>query len=567
LSAETPDGGRRGNSVRRPSGRAVFALSFLVFFGASAIWSAATPLLAAPDEPSQMVKAAAVAHGEWTAVCYQSATDANSCVANTTSALGFEVLPSFYDMIRAPDSTDPPHSQICFHTRPADPASCARSLNRTATPTEVQDGLTKYVWTYQARYPPLYYAIVGLPSHFGGSTIDLYLMRLVSAALAALFLALSLWALSKYSRNRLLLLGLVVAVTPMVLFLGGVVNSSGLEIACGVALFSSGAVLVTERLEDAPAGLVAVLVASASTLELVRSLSPLWVALSAVALVGFAKGAALGRLLRRRFVLLGGLLVVACGAAAIVWIVAVHATDVYTGAAAGIPSSTGEAAILRTSFLHNAFYLPDMVGIFGWFDTRAPAVTYLIWYALAIGLAAVGVVLGGRRRGGVLVAMALAILVVPVLISSSQARQHGYVWSGRDTLPFAVGLPLLAAAAAGRPLLERFGAARLRRLMVVVAVLAGVAQFLAFYEALRRYAVGTAGPIFGFLLHPSWHPAIGIVPALVLEFLALVALYGMLVALFGAGPGPDAEPARVAPRELVGTGLTPERPEPATASR
>ena len=145
---------------------------------------------------------------------------------------------------------------------------------------------------------------------------------------------------------------------------------------------------------------------------------------------------------------------------------------------------------------------------------------------MAVGLAAVGVALAGRRRAAVLIAVAVAILLVPVLISSSQAREHGYVWSGRDTLPFAVGLPLLAAAAAGRPLLSRFGPGRLRQAILLAALLAGVAQFGAFYEALRRYAVGTAGPIFGFVLHPSWRPAIGIVPALVLE--VALALVGAL---------------------------------------
>ena len=513
-------------------GTSIFLLSFVVFFGASAIWAAATPLLAAPDEPSQIVKAVAVAYGRWTAVCY--VVPGNSCTQNDTSALGFEALPTFYDLVRSPDTTDKAHSQICFKQKSSGigviPASCARSLNRRPDAADIKGGYELYSSTYQARYPPLYYAIVGLPSHLGGSTIDLYLMRLVSAALASIFLALALTTARVYSRNRLLVVGLIVATTPMVLFLAGVVNPSGLEIACGVSLFSAGAVLVTERLHDAPRGLLAVLVVSASTLELVRSLSPLWVALSAISLVGFGRAPALRRFLRRPRALLGGLVVVVFGVAAVIWIVTVHATLVYSAGNTGLAPGTSEATILRTSFLHNSFYLPDMVGIFGWFDTRAPLFTYLVWYVLALGLLAIGVAIGGRLRGSVLVAMSIAVLVVPVLISSSQARQHGYVWSGRDTLPFAVGLPILAAAAAGERLALWLGPSGVRRVVLGVSLLAGIAQFGAFYEALRRYAVGTAGPIFGFIAHPLWRPAIGIVPALLLELFALVALYGLFVA-------------------------------------
>jgi hypothetical protein len=31
-----------------------------------------------------------------------------------------------------------------------------------------------------------------------------------------------------------------------------------------------------------------------------------------------------------------------------------------------------------------------------------------------------------------------------------------------------------------------------------------IANFLGFYEALRRYTIGTRGSIFGFVLHPDW---------------------------------------------------------------
>lgn len=517
-SAATPE--------RRRSSFTVFIVSLLAFFGAIAIWSAATPLLAAPDEPSQIVKAAAVAHGELTSVCYYVVGSTTSaCDTNTSGAVGFENLPTFWALVRAPDSLDPPHSQICFKDKKQGvgviPASCARSLNAPATPDEIAVGYNKSASTYQARYPPLYYEIVGLPTHFSGSTVDVYLMRLVSALLSALFLALALTAIVIYSANRLLIGGLVIATTPMVLFLAAVVNSSGLEITAAIAFWVGGVILVTEHLDAPPVGLVAITGLSAVILELVRPLSPFWLAISGVVLLMVCERHALVHALRRRSVQIALGLIAVFGVAAIWWIAAMHSTDLNLAANPGVPSSVSMTTILETAFRHNRYYLPDMVGVFGWFDTYAPGFSYVIWYVLVCGVV-LAAALRSVRMAIVLGLFVIAILILPPLIEASHARIDGYTWSGRDLLPFAVGLPILAAAALGRG--TAISARLSRRAIRFVVVAAAIAQLGAFYEALRRYAVGTNGPLFGFILHPSWHPAIGIVAALALELAAIVVL-------------------------------------------
>ena len=120
----------------------------------------------------------------------------------------------------------------------------------------------------------------------------------------------------------------------------------------------------------------------------------------------------------------------------------------------------------------------------------------------------------------------VAILVIPAVIETSHAHVDGYTWSGRDLLPFAVGLPILAAASLRARGGDRLRPSdqRVRLVTTVVVILAALAQFVAFYEALRRYAVGTKGPIFGFLTHPKWHPAIGIFGALALGAVAIAAV-------------------------------------------
>jgi hypothetical protein len=128
------------------------------------------------------------------------------------------------------------------------------------------------------------------------------------------------------------------------------------------------------------------------------------------------------------------------------------------------------------------------------------------------------VVVAGRRETAVFTLVTLAAVLVPVVISTSQARRAGFVWQGKDSLPFALGVPLVAAALLGRSgVLDRF---RGRLTGVVAFGLAGGAA-LAFTGTLRRYAVGNGGPLDFF--HTSWRPPLG---------LALL-LAGELVAVFG----------------------------------
>lgn len=544
VPAEAELGSKAISRTPRPRARRVFLVGFALAFLAEAAWSYATPLLGAPDEPSQIVKAAAVVRGEWTAVCFAGPN--LSCLTSARSANGFEALPTFYDMVRAPDTIDPHNSQICFHAHATVSAACARSLNRSPTALEVKEGISKYVWTYQARYPPLYYLVVGLPTLLGGGTWAIYLMRLVAAVISALFLGLAATVCIAWSTSRLLRLGLLVAVTPMVLFMGGVVNPSGLEIAAATACWCALIVLVTERDPATRRPLVLTAAGSAMVFEATRGLSPLWLALVLAATALVAAPGRIVELSRDALVRGAAVLVALVGVASIVWIFYEHATLLFTSASAALPAHTSTATILEQSFRHNVYYLPGMIGIFGWFDTRSPMFTFVIWYVAALVLIVAALWRSSMRRRIALVAVALAVLVVPVLLSSSQARAHGYVWSGRDTLPLAVGLPLL-----GAQLTELAGVVRSTTLRVRGGAAMALALFVAslggFFWALRRWSVGTLGAQFSFIVHPGWQPATGLVAPLVVEA-GTIALAYTLVLRAGREPPADAPLEARAPR-------------------
>ena len=142
--------------------------------------------------------------------------------------------------------------------------------------------------TYVGRYPPLYYAIVGLPSLAWHTSLTDYLMRLLSGLLTALMVGLALALSSVWSRSRLLVLAVAVAATPTVLIFGSAVNPSGLEMAASLCVWTGGLILVLDHAEHPPPSLVYGTAAAAIVLVLTRGLSPFWLALIAVSLLALA---------------------------------------------------------------------------------------------------------------------------------------------------------------------------------------------------------------------------------------------------------------------------------------
>ena len=130
--------------------------------------------------------------------------------------------------------------------------------------------------TPAGRYPPLYYALVGMPSLVAPPELAVYLMRLLGGMLSAGFLAGALSAAASARRPALLVVGVAVAVSPMVLFLASTVNPNSLEIAAAACLWVCGLVLAGRPRSAAVPGMVRGAGVSACVLVLTRTLSPLW---------------------------------------------------------------------------------------------------------------------------------------------------------------------------------------------------------------------------------------------------------------------------------------------------
>jgi hypothetical protein len=495
--------------------RRIFAVSFVLLFLALSAWSLATPRMASADEAVHVDKAAALYRGELV----------GQQTGGAKSAYTIVHLPDFYPAAATASN--------CFIQKPAIPAGCATPVhwNSTVVPVRI----------YVGRYPPLYYALVGLPSLFTTSWTTLLLMRLMGDLASAVLLALAITAVAAWSRSRLLLVAVLAAATPTALYFASVVNPSGLEISAAICLWASGLVLVLHRPEDPPRGLVFTVAAAAATLVLVRGLSPLWLLVTAVALVLLGDARQLVRLLWRRDVQIGVGIVGACSVFALAWILGAHSLDLPVIPHA-LPPGTTTGHIVTTTFGYSSAYIQEMIGQFGYLDTSSPTVTYYAWTGVVAFFVVAGLLAARLRRAVVLGALVVATIVLPVALSVSQTRRQGYGWQGRYALPLAAGVILVAAALADEAgLFRRYP----RRTAGVLLVALAVGLVAAFTNTLRRYTVGTASTLD--LLKGRWRPPLGDVAVLLWFGVAVVALSVVVFALASrawppAPSPPDDEP-------------------------
>ena len=250
--------------------RTLWALVGVLLFALAAAWSAATPLMASPDEPSHVVKAAAVVRGQWSGTLGPEPTDTTRPGAGTIVRLPTDLAAS----VALPNC-------YAFHSDNA--ADCVPKL-----PARTGDSVP--VETFAGQYPPLYYALVGWPSLLLTGEAGLYAMRLASAAISAAMLTWGAFRLTTVRGNRLALWGAVVAITPMCLFLAGTVNPAGWEIAAAVSFWAACLAIVSRH---GPVGTGALVQAAVSGAVLVniRASSPFWaLAIVAVAIVAAPPG-------------------------------------------------------------------------------------------------------------------------------------------------------------------------------------------------------------------------------------------------------------------------------------
>lgn len=473
----------------------------------SVLWSLATPIAAAPDEPAHFIKAASVVRGQW-----------------------IGALSSSGPIVQVPRYVAFAQAQTCFAFHSESTADCAPAL-RGDPWTSVSAATTAGL------YNPVYYLLVGWPTLIFHDQTGLYAMRIVSALLSSLFLAVAIAQLLALRRRLIPVLAAAVAVTPMMLFLGSAVNPNSLEASATLAVFVT--MFMVVRHPDPqllPARAIAVTVSAAVAVTM-RGLSPLWVLIALLAPLLLISPAHVRVLIHSRWARLATAVIALAALFAIVWIVATNSLgSAFASSAGSAAPGIGQSPIQGFTYvLFGTFdYAKGLVGVFGWLDAPAPDAVFFLWSAFAgcLALLAFAVTRGRERAMGLV--LLVAVVLLPAVLQGVYIRNGGIIWQGRYDLPLflclVVGLGLNLSARL--PDLEPRAA---RSLAAIVGTAWGIAQLYSFGTALRRYAVGLTGDLGAMVGHPAWNPPLGIVPLLLLTAAAIAAVTIGLIRASTAG--------------------------------
>ena len=483
LAVSAGSGGRpigAPRATRLPTALLLAAIALLLL-----AWAFANPPGASPDERQHDIKAVAAGGGD-----LRGSPDPTASYPGAT-AQQLDFLRSVTRSFTIPAALVPQR----FGCEGQQPDATAACHNDPPPPPAQAEQLPSYV----ADYPPTLYLLPGALMRLAGDAVTALLVgRLVCAAVVLALLVAATLLLAP-GRRPWLLASLGVAVTPMVLFLGGSLNPNGGEIAAALCF---GAACLRIAREQPPPWVWVVAGAAGALLAASRALGPLWVVLTlgvALALVG-GRPAMVRLRGAGRPAVVGALLLLAGLVASAAW-------DVAT-----VGHTLASTASLATRLSSDArmlpgVVLPEQVGVFGFLDVQMPKAVYWAWDATVGALLLTALVLGDVRERLTLVAAAALAVAVTLGVAVFVIDPTGFPTQGRYTLPFTVVVLLLAGEIVARHA-ERLGAAaRAASRAAIPVVLAGAAalQAYAWWSNARRYAVGAHGP-FWFVPSAQWSP-------------------------------------------------------------
>ncbi|MCS5496262.1 DUF2142 domain-containing protein [Cnuibacter physcomitrellae] len=492
---------------RRPLWRSLL-LPWLLLAVVTSIWALATPPGGSPDEPAHMVKAASVARGELT----PSAMIEKGGVLQVPAWVAFEYEQTCYAFF----ATQPVD---CIPQFSGDPAAMVSSYSSASL------------------YDPVYYALVGWPSLLFQDESGLYAMRIVSGILCSFLVALSIHLVGGWRRGRLPATAVLVALTPMAVFIMASVNPNALEFTGALAAFTALLSIVLSPDESRLRGRVAVVAVATALVVHARSISPLWMAVLLLAPLLLLGWRDLLALLRRRSVIVAAAVIVVATLLSVWWTLTSNSlgTAPTTGPDVA-PPAKGVGTPFLQGFLQSIgdFYtqIRQMIGVLGWLDTIFNPLVYIAFYAM-IGLLAVGVLIWVRGRRLVFAAvLAAAFFFLPPFVQALYITRGGYIWQGRYSLVLLMCLIVGAAAVIATS--PRFLAWRRsgRATTIVVWAFAAIwtaCSVWAFATAMRRNTVGYLGSWGEMLGSPGWAPPLGPVVLLTLFTVATAGLAASVV--------------------------------------
>ena len=468
-----------------------FLRIFLAILALIMVWSTMLPLFAGPDEHSNFIKSAAVIRGE---LVGKNIPASPEMFYWTTSV---DIDPLFSTALAGP---------ACFIFVSEKPA-CDVPVGSIAIVSDPP-------WTQMGRYPPIVFLVSGVGTLYGPRDLSAFASRYVIGALCALFLAVSIHGLRRRART---VVGVLIAITPGVIFISAVNNTSGVEICSAVLLWTLLPDLLAgekmSRLEQIVIGAAGVFLIGARPLGFVSY----GIVLTLIVCATWSLKINLRSLLCRRWLLSTQLIAIVFSIWWFVWIYSFQTSPSYVRDIPGMPR--GELLIEILSHLPDVF--KQSYGNFGWLDTPTPPLAMYLAFAMAfvvVGLQLKKVSQGTRFIALATVASAIALGVLIDFQMYSFVR--GFGLQGRHIVPLLVGVPIILFARVDwRTNRDRWVAS----VWAILMIWCGAA-------ALRRYSVGIKpGNQFELFTNPLWTPKIGILPSLVLLAVAASAVASVCV--------------------------------------
>ena len=378
-------------------------------------WAFTNPPGAGPDEAANYIKAVGVGQGDLLGV--RGPLPPAQAAPFSPDALRLAWSSSTTRWVRVPAHLVP--------------AGFTRSDQRDpAMPNQTEP-------TYVGTYQPFIYLLSGLVTRLAPDPITaLLLARLAGALLCLALLAAAARLLAMPGGNRLSLLGLLLAVTPLVIFVTAAVSASGFEICAGICVFA--AVLRLARPYAQSRAPLIVLVIAGTVLALSRPLGVIWLGLDLALLLLLVGPSRLAQDLRRNPRLTAG-----------------GALLLLTAAAIGLGWELGVEPHHHTSLAELVYFLPraiallpldlkQAIGIFGWLDSWMPGGAYFLWMAALAALLLGALLIGSRRQRLVLGSLVAANLGVALAIGAAIIMPIGSPLQARYFLAFALTIPLYA---------------------------------------------------------------------------------------------------------------------------
>jgi hypothetical protein len=449
-------------------------------------WAFSDPPFTGPDEAAQFLRAVGISDGALIG------TPGHGPPVSAVP-LQQQAMASTSRAVIVPPGLSP-DAYSCELLAPAVSAACTE--NAPENVANVRE------YTYVGTYQPLPFLLPALvlraDDHAGGS---LRLARLATLAVWLALLAVAIWTLWDASFGAPSLVGIVLALTPMVVYLGASMSDSSTEIMASLAFFAVLLRLGRESEQRAPSGIWGLAGVCGVVLALSRPLGPVWIALDLAVAVAFVGPRAASALARR-----GGRPMLASAVAVLVAIAlnryweATYEPNVVFTPFPGLDVLNAGAQDLQS-------ILGEFIGNFGYLNIPlSPAVEWL-WALAATALIVLGVGVGRTAaRVAILVAVLIAV-AFPIYLFAASLRFTGFALQGRYTLPVAVVIPLVAAEALRRGRV-RLPATLPATLTAAAALIAGAVQLIAWWTNAQRYAVGTGGPTW-FLGVAQWSPPAG----------------------------------------------------------